>query len=594
MDETPVRAGRKPGRPGKMKTGHYWPVLGERGEVVFPFARSRQHRHVAGILGDHAGTLVSDGYGACEAHVAIREKMVKQQGCRAHVRRKFEEQLASHPQLAAEALALIAPIHAIEDEIAGKPPGVRLEARRSRTRPVVDAFRVWCRERQEDPALTPKHPIARAVGYAATRQATLEVFLEDPQVPPDSNGVERQLRGIKLGQKNWLFSWTGPGARNVGIINSCTATCRMQGIDPCIWLTDVLIRAGTHPNSRIDELTPRRWAELFADNPMTSDIATTGWRHAAMGRTWRLRRRRTVKPAPSGSADSSVGDSDSDFRPRPGSDANSPCSRRLDQMKKPPWPAPSTLIMVRRRLMNTYHLPEAGFSPGRVCTSAHRPSKDLRMSAASVCSRMPPAGQPARHRPPEAQDHAAARFGLDIPARIVRWWCDLDEAAGLARHRMTEAPPPVPESLAGQRPRFAEARLRHPRGLVIGQDGTPLILASHHRGRTGTVQIRHDNILRSLIDERIILVRSPVAQSENRRRRLPGYPAPACRILPGTGLHQCTEPVEGFAHVRRLRLRPDAAGRPAGRAQAARGAGSCRRPVRARYPGRAWMAVRPR
>ncbi len=94
---------------------------------------------------------------ACEAYVAIRQEMVKQQNCWAHTRRKFEEQLATS-QLAAEALALIAPITAIEDEIDGEPPGVRLEARRRRSRPLVDAFWVWCKERQEDPALTPKHP----------------------------------------------------------------------------------------------------------------------------------------------------------------------------------------------------------------------------------------------------------------------------------------------------------------------------------------------------------------------------------------------------------------------------------------------------
>ncbi|WP_338018871.1 transposase domain-containing protein [Halorhodospira halochloris] len=53
------------------------------------------------------------------------------------------------------------------------------------------------------------------------------------------------------------------------------ATCRMQGINPHTYLTDVLQRVGTHPNSRVEELTPRRWKELFADNPMGSDI--DGW-----------------------------------------------------------------------------------------------------------------------------------------------------------------------------------------------------------------------------------------------------------------------------------------------------------------------------
>ena len=81
MDETPIRAGRHPGKPGSMKKGYFWPILGDRGEVVFPFSTSRAHRHAATFLGDYTGTLVSDGYGAYEAYVAARNGAVKQQNC---------------------------------------------------------------------------------------------------------------------------------------------------------------------------------------------------------------------------------------------------------------------------------------------------------------------------------------------------------------------------------------------------------------------------------------------------------------------------------------------------------------------------------
>ena len=84
MDETPIRAGRHPGKPGSMKKGYFWPVLGDRGEVVFPFAGSRRHRHAAGFLGDYAGTLVSHGYGAYEAYVEARNGAVRHQGCWIH------------------------------------------------------------------------------------------------------------------------------------------------------------------------------------------------------------------------------------------------------------------------------------------------------------------------------------------------------------------------------------------------------------------------------------------------------------------------------------------------------------------------------
>ncbi len=48
----------------------------------------------------------------------------------------------------------------------------------------------------------------------------------------------------------------------------------MQGVDPRIWLTDVLLRIDTHPADRVEELTPRLWKRMFAVAPMTSDITS--------------------------------------------------------------------------------------------------------------------------------------------------------------------------------------------------------------------------------------------------------------------------------------------------------------------------------
>ncbi len=275
MDETPVRVGRDPGKPGKMKQCYYWPVLGDRDEVVFHFAPSRAHHHVERFLGDFEGTLVSDGYGAYAAYAEARGAAVKQQNCWSHTRRNFEEQLDNHPVLAGKALVLIGGMYGIEKKFRSRPPPELLEARRTHTRPLVDAFWQWCARTLGDPALTPKHPIRRAVNYAVERQQSLEVFLDDPLVPIDSNGVERALRRVKLGQKNWLFSWTEAGGHNVGIINSLVATCFMLGISPRVYLTDVLQRIDTHPADRIHELTPRLWKELFADTPMTGSIDLT-------------------------------------------------------------------------------------------------------------------------------------------------------------------------------------------------------------------------------------------------------------------------------------------------------------------------------
>ena len=39
MDETPIKAGRR--ERGRMQTGYFWPVYGDKNEIAFPFSPSR-------------------------------------------------------------------------------------------------------------------------------------------------------------------------------------------------------------------------------------------------------------------------------------------------------------------------------------------------------------------------------------------------------------------------------------------------------------------------------------------------------------------------------------------------------------------------
>ena len=108
------------------------------------------------------------------------------------------------------------------------------------------------------------------------REHELRVFLADPCVPLDTNHVERGLRRIPMGKKNWLFCWTELGAEHVGIIQSLISTCRLHDINPYTYLVDVLQRVSIHPASRVKELTPRLWKQHFADNPLRSDLYDSG------------------------------------------------------------------------------------------------------------------------------------------------------------------------------------------------------------------------------------------------------------------------------------------------------------------------------
>ena len=69
---------------------------------------------------------------------------------------------------------------------------------------------------------------------------------------------------------SWLFCWTETGAEHVGVVQSLLSTCRLCDIDPYEYLVDVLQRVKNHPPLQMGELTPRRWKELFAQNPKRS------------------------------------------------------------------------------------------------------------------------------------------------------------------------------------------------------------------------------------------------------------------------------------------------------------------------------------
>ena len=273
MDETPLKAGRA--RRGKMRQAYLWPMYGERDEIVFRYAPDRAHRHVKDWLGDFRGTLLSDGYDAYAAY-ARNQPGVTHAQCWSHCRRYFEQAKESD-HAATEALTLIGGLYRHEQIIRER----QLEGqdkftyRGEHSEPLVQAFWAWCDEQCHRLDLLPKDPLSKALNYARARRASLQVFLGDPEVQIDTNHLERGLRPVPMGKKAWLFCWTEIGAERVGMIQSLLVTCRLQGVDPYVYLVDVLQRIAIHPANRVIELTPREWKTRFAETPLRSDLDQT-------------------------------------------------------------------------------------------------------------------------------------------------------------------------------------------------------------------------------------------------------------------------------------------------------------------------------
>lgn len=274
MDETPIKAGRK--KKGKMRQAYFWPIYGEADEIAFSYSSSRASKQVREVLGDEfTGTLISDGYEAYENYARHRPMMTHAQ-CWAHTRRYVEKAKDAEPGAVAEALEIIGTLYQNEQTIRDKEltGAEKLTYRTRHSEPVVAAFWRWCEAQCQRHDLLPSNPLAKALKYAMARSGSLQVFLSDPEVPLDTNHLERALRPIPMGRKSWLFCWTELGARQVGIIQSLLVTCKLHGINPYTYLVDVLQRISQQPASQVLELTPRLWKERFADNPLRSDLDT--------------------------------------------------------------------------------------------------------------------------------------------------------------------------------------------------------------------------------------------------------------------------------------------------------------------------------
>ncbi len=259
-----------PGR-GKTKTGYAWAIARDHRAwggtdplaVVFRYAPGRGAEHARALLAGYRGILQCDGYAAYKGLAApdADGPGATLVFCWSHVRREFYElaQKKTAP-IAAEALERIAALYAVEAEIRGKPPEERRTTRQARSRLLVEDLFAWLE--QQLARLPGGSPTAGAIRYALNHREGLQRFLEDGRIEADTNTVERAIRPLCLSRKNALFASGDDGGRRWADIASLVETCKLNGVDPQRYFTELLTRfVQGWPNSRIDGLMPWCWAD---------------------------------------------------------------------------------------------------------------------------------------------------------------------------------------------------------------------------------------------------------------------------------------------------------------------------------------------
>ena len=103
--------------------------------------------------------------------------------------------------------------------------------------------------------------LIKAIDYMLERWEGLTAFLDDGRLEPDTNPVERSIRPIAIGKKNSLFSGDEGGGETWAILSSLLNTARLNGVDPEVYLVDVLERmvSGATKNNQLHELLVWNW-----------------------------------------------------------------------------------------------------------------------------------------------------------------------------------------------------------------------------------------------------------------------------------------------------------------------------------------------
>jgi len=263
-DDTPVPV-LAPGN-GKTKTGRLWVYLRDERPyagaappaVVYRYSPDRKGEHPRTHLAGFRGFLQADGYsgfGPLYESKNGEPATVTEVACWAHVRRNFFDIHAeSKAPIAGEALERIGQLFDIERTAMGRSPQQRLLIRQRAARPLINDLAAFLDASLA--TISGRSELAKAIRYARSRWVALTRYLDDGTLEISNNAAERAIRPLALGRKNYLFAGSDQGGERAAAIYTLIETAKLNGLDPELYLREILRRIADHPINRISELMP--------------------------------------------------------------------------------------------------------------------------------------------------------------------------------------------------------------------------------------------------------------------------------------------------------------------------------------------------
>jgi transposase len=256
-DETPIPVLTRDHK-GKTHRGYFW-VYHDPLErlVVFDYRESRSSKGPQAFLDKFKGVLQVDGY---DGYDPIASRLdIQRAGCMDHVRRRFEQALDYDREKATYALEQMKTWYEVERNAKENKLTLeqRFSLRQEKTVSSMKAFRVWLAG--QFPGILPKSPLGAAVTYALNQWPFFEPFMTDPRIELSNILIENAIRPIAIGRKNYMFSGSHEAAKRAAMIYSLVSIAKLYGVDPFVYIKDLLVRLPQASNLDTDQFLFPLW-----------------------------------------------------------------------------------------------------------------------------------------------------------------------------------------------------------------------------------------------------------------------------------------------------------------------------------------------
>lgn len=137
----------------------------------------------------------------------------------------------------------ISTLYRIEREVKGLPADEIAARRQADAVSLLNELKHYLDEKLL--GLSNASALAQAIGYLTKRWSSFCRYVEHGALSIDNNAVERAIRPIAVGRKNWNLLGSVASGERAAVLYSLIGTCQLNGVEPWAYLTDVLARLPT-------------------------------------------------------------------------------------------------------------------------------------------------------------------------------------------------------------------------------------------------------------------------------------------------------------------------------------------------------------